>query len=63
MYRTFLRLFRLAPPCSVGCEERATEVFFSRESIVWWYVGAWTPLYLLHLVFRSFVHLRETVDR
>ncbi|KAI0633499.1 hypothetical protein C8Q77DRAFT_1115305 [Trametes polyzona] len=35
-WRTFLRLLRLAPPCSPGCEERASEVFFSRESIVWW---------------------------
>ena len=34
--RTFLRLFRLAPPCSSGCEERASEVFFSRASIIWW---------------------------
>ena len=34
--RTFLRLFRLAPPCSTGCEERASEVFFSRASIIWW---------------------------
>ncbi len=40
LYRTFLRLFRLAPPCSSGCEERASEVFFSRESIIWWYVAA-----------------------
>ncbi|KAI1794236.1 AAA domain-containing protein [Ganoderma leucocontextum] len=36
VYRTFLRLFRLAPPCSTGCEERASEVFLSRESIIWW---------------------------
>ncbi|GLB34398.1 hypothetical protein LshimejAT787_0112820 [Lyophyllum shimeji] len=34
--RTMLRLFRLAPPCSPGCPERASEAFFSRESILWW---------------------------
>ncbi|KAI0779588.1 AAA domain-containing protein [Fomes fomentarius] len=36
VWRTFLRLFRLAPPCSPGCDERASEVFFSRDSIIWW---------------------------
>ncbi|KAI0644703.1 hypothetical protein C8Q79DRAFT_912752 [Trametes meyenii] len=35
-WRTALRLFRLAPPCSPGCEETVRSVFFSRESIVWW---------------------------
>ncbi|KAI0368374.1 hypothetical protein BV20DRAFT_948365 [Pilatotrama ljubarskyi] len=35
-WRTFVRLLRLAPPCSPGCEEMAGEVFFSRNSIVWW---------------------------
>ncbi|EIW62705.1 uncharacterized protein TRAVEDRAFT_56051 [Trametes versicolor FP-101664 SS1] len=35
-WRTAIRLFRLAPPCSPGCEERAREVFFSRDSIIWW---------------------------
>ncbi|KAI0769421.1 hypothetical protein BD413DRAFT_613956 [Trametes elegans] len=35
-WRTFLRLLRLASPCSPGCEERAREVFFSRDSIIWW---------------------------
>ena len=34
--RTFLRLFRLRPPCAPGCEERIGEVFFSKESIIWW---------------------------
>jgi len=34
--RTFLRLFNLQPPCSPGCPEKVREVFFSRESIVWW---------------------------
>ncbi|KAI1793861.1 hypothetical protein LXA43DRAFT_884488 [Ganoderma leucocontextum] len=33
--RTFLRLFRLVPPCSPGCEETASQVFFSRESMIW----------------------------
>lgn len=34
--RTFMRLFRLHEPCSVGCFERPSEVFFSKESIIWW---------------------------
>ena len=34
--RTMLRLLRLAPPCSPGCPERASEVFFSKDSIIWW---------------------------
>lgn len=34
--RTLARLLRLAPPCCPGCPERWTEVFCSRESIVWW---------------------------
>jgi hypothetical protein len=34
--RTFLRLFRLRPPCAPGCEERIGEVFFSKDSIIWW---------------------------
>ncbi|PPQ92755.1 hypothetical protein CVT25_003864 [Psilocybe cyanescens] len=36
IWRTFLRLFRLREPCSPGCNERPTEVFFSKESIIWW---------------------------
>lgn len=27
---------RVRPPCSSGCEEMAREVFFSRDSILWW---------------------------
>ena len=34
--RTFLRLFRLRPPCAPGCEEQFREVFFSKDSIIWW---------------------------
>ncbi|KIM38683.1 hypothetical protein M413DRAFT_447640 [Hebeloma cylindrosporum] len=34
--RTILRLLRLRPPCSPGCEERFMEVFFQMESILWW---------------------------
>ncbi|KAI3603938.1 adenylate kinase [Moniliophthora roreri] len=34
--RTFLRLFRLRAPCSPGCPERFREVFFSKDSILWW---------------------------
>ncbi|KAJ7056725.1 hypothetical protein C8F01DRAFT_359277 [Mycena amicta] len=33
--RTFARLFRLAKPCSPGCEE-TFDVFFSRENMIWW---------------------------
>ncbi|KAI0031940.1 hypothetical protein K488DRAFT_50974 [Vararia minispora EC-137] len=33
LWRTFLRLIRVSPPCSPGCEERASETF-SRDSIV-----------------------------
>ncbi|KAH9482113.1 hypothetical protein JR316_0004208 [Psilocybe cubensis] len=39
IWRTFLRLFRLREPCSAGCFERPTEVFFSKESIVWWCIS------------------------
>ena len=40
MIRTFLRLFRLRPPCAPGCEERIGEVFFSKEkSIIWWCIS------------------------
>jgi len=34
--RTMLRLLRLTPPCSPGCNERFVEVFFQKESILWW---------------------------
>ena len=34
--RTMLRLLRLTPPCSPGCDERFVEVFFQKESILWW---------------------------
>jgi hypothetical protein len=34
--RTFLRLLRLREPCSPGCLEMPQEVFFSKESILWW---------------------------
>ena len=37
--RTFLRIFRLHPPCSPGCEERVGEVFFSKDSIIWWCIS------------------------
>ncbi|KAI0792002.1 hypothetical protein C8Q75DRAFT_754107 [Abortiporus biennis] len=38
-YRTFLRLLRLHPPCRPGCEEMFQEVFFSKESIIWWCIS------------------------
>lgn len=41
--RTFLRLFRLRPPCAPGCKERFGEVFFSKDSIIWWCISNhWT---------------------
>ncbi|KAJ7445990.1 hypothetical protein B0H11DRAFT_1746351 [Mycena galericulata] len=42
--RTFLRLFRLAPPCSPGCPEMVSEVFFSKESIIWWCISQHRPI-------------------
>ncbi|KAF7377279.1 hypothetical protein MSAN_00148200 [Mycena sanguinolenta] len=36
IWRTFLRMLRLKAPCSPGCNERLSEVLFSKESIVWW---------------------------
>ncbi|KAJ7224015.1 hypothetical protein B0H12DRAFT_1213046 [Mycena haematopus] len=36
IWRTFLRLLRLEAPCSPGCYETISNVFFSKESIVWW---------------------------
>ncbi|KDQ55530.1 hypothetical protein JAAARDRAFT_692396 [Jaapia argillacea MUCL 33604] len=38
-YRTFLRLLGRHPPCSPGCSESIREVFFSKESIVWWCIS------------------------
>ncbi|TDL23985.1 hypothetical protein BD410DRAFT_820528 [Rickenella mellea] len=35
-YRTFLRLLRIGEPCAPGCNETISEVFFSKESIIWW---------------------------
>ncbi len=37
-WRTFLRLLGFVPPCTTGCEESLWDIFFSRESIIWWYV-------------------------
>ncbi|KAI0764718.1 AAA domain-containing protein [Fomes fomentarius] len=34
-WRTVLRMLKLAPPCSPGCEEAVQQVFLSRESMVW----------------------------
>ncbi|KAJ7696200.1 hypothetical protein B0H17DRAFT_1053914 [Mycena rosella] len=44
IFRTFLRLFRLSPPCSPGCPERVSEVFLSKESIVWWCITQHRPV-------------------
>ncbi|KIK55626.1 hypothetical protein GYMLUDRAFT_833154 [Collybiopsis luxurians FD-317 M1] len=35
-FRTFLRLVGLHPPCRPGCPETIREVFFSKDSIIWW---------------------------
>ena len=44
--RTFLRLFRLGDPCAPGCDERVSEVFFSRQSILWWAITNHRPVRL-----------------
>ncbi|THH08545.1 hypothetical protein EW145_g2648 [Phellinidium pouzarii] len=44
--RTFLRLLRLEPTCAPGCEERAREVFFSRQSILWWAMSNHAPFHI-----------------
>ncbi len=36
VWRTFLRLLGVTEACSPGCPERVGEVFFSKESILWW---------------------------
>ncbi|KAJ7922676.1 hypothetical protein B0H13DRAFT_2655553 [Mycena leptocephala] len=43
IWRTFLRLLRLRAPCSPGCPEMVSEVFFSKESIVWWCITQHQP--------------------
>ncbi|KAJ7182955.1 hypothetical protein C8R43DRAFT_868626 [Mycena crocata] len=42
--RTFLRMFRLQEPCSPGCPEMVWEVFFSKESIIWWCITQHGPV-------------------
>ena len=43
--RTFLRLIRLAPPCSPGCNERWAEALsWGKDSILWWCWTHHTPL-------------------
>lgn len=41
--RTFLRLFHRREPCAPGCDERASETFFSRKSILWWAITNHLP--------------------
>ena len=36
LWRSLLRLCRLAPPCREGCQETFKELFFSRNSILVW---------------------------
>ncbi|EJD07312.1 uncharacterized protein FOMMEDRAFT_16011 [Fomitiporia mediterranea MF3/22] len=42
--RTFLRLFRITDSCAPGCDERFSEVFFSRDSIIWWSITNHIPV-------------------
>jgi hypothetical protein len=37
--RTFLRLFRLRPPCAPGCQERIGDIFSKDSSIIWWCIS------------------------
>ena len=39
VFRTFMRLVGLVPPCSPGCPESIKEVFFSKTSIIWWCIS------------------------
>ncbi|KAF9059050.1 hypothetical protein BDP27DRAFT_1342259 [Rhodocollybia butyracea] len=41
--RTFLRILGLAPPCSPGCRETPRNVFFSKESIIWYCITQHRP--------------------
>jgi hypothetical protein len=36
LLRTLMRLMGLQPSCSPGCEESASEAFFSKDSIILW---------------------------
>ncbi|KAJ7256235.1 AAA domain-containing protein [Mycena haematopus] len=44
IWRTFSRLLGLEPSCSPGCPEKIFEVFFSKESIVWWCITHHSPV-------------------
>ncbi|KAJ7281044.1 hypothetical protein C8J57DRAFT_1300723 [Mycena rebaudengoi] len=44
LIRTFLRMLRLSEPCRPGCTERAMEVFFSKDSVLWWCLTHHRPL-------------------
>ncbi|KAF7369316.1 hypothetical protein MVEN_00259800 [Mycena venus] len=44
IWRTFLRMLGLHEPCSPGCREMVSEVFFSKESIVWWCITNHRPV-------------------
>ncbi|KAJ7676720.1 hypothetical protein DFH06DRAFT_1279169 [Mycena polygramma] len=37
--RTFLRLCRFQEPCSPGCPEKLSKLFFSKDSIVWFCIS------------------------
>ena len=49
IWRTLLGLVRLRAPCSPGCAERFSEVFFSRKSIVWWCIVHHRPVQKRHV--------------
>ncbi|KAF8888152.1 hypothetical protein CPB84DRAFT_1816549 [Gymnopilus junonius] len=44
LLRTFWRLLRLTEPCSPGCKERFSEVFFSKKSIIVWCITRHFPI-------------------
>ncbi|KAE9406996.1 hypothetical protein BT96DRAFT_986949 [Gymnopus androsaceus JB14] len=42
--RTFLRLIGLRPPCSSGCPETISGIFFSKDSIILWCLSQHRPV-------------------
>ncbi|KAJ6557798.1 hypothetical protein B0H19DRAFT_946437 [Mycena capillaripes] len=42
--RSVLRMLRLREPCSPGCHENFSTVFFSQESIIWWCITNHRPM-------------------
>ena len=42
--RTFQRVLGTGPPCAPGCEESFSNVFLSRDSIIWWCITHHIPV-------------------